>query len=243
MIALVSLDFIPDLTHACRTWNAAFRNIVCCAPLLLFASSMFGANSDAALIYINGAAAVNNVRVPRAATAVFPGDLLQTGTNSAATINKSGSSITVLANSFVEYRGAAVDIRRGAITVLTSTRMAAIAGDVKVSPVTNGWAEFDVVDRDGIIKISARKGNLIIDDGNKQVTLAQGLEMTRDENDPIARNQSSKKKQSPRVGARPAAEGGTMNSRVAVGVGAAVDIYVTTWVLLQNDNPASPTKP
>lgn len=237
MLALVSLD-------VCRIWNAAFRNIACCATLLLFTSSMFAANSDAALIYIDGAAAVNNVRVHRAATAMFPGDLLQTGTNSAATINKSGSSITVLQNSLVEYRGAAVDVRHGAVTVLTSKRMAALAGGVMVSPVTNAWAEFEVVDTDGIVKISARKGNLIIDDGSKQVTLAQGLEITRDEKNPITPNQSSKKNSGRKqVGASPAAVGGTLNSRVAIAVGAAADIYLTTWVLLQNDNPASPTKP
>jgi hypothetical protein len=87
MITVASFDF----THVCRIWNVAF--------LLLFTSWMFGANSDAAMIYVNGAAAVNKVRAPRAAMALFPGDLLQTGANSAATINKSGSSITVLANS------------------------------------------------------------------------------------------------------------------------------------------------
>jgi hypothetical protein len=242
MLALVPVDFTRDLTRTCRIWIVVLRVILCCALLLLFTGSMFGANSDAALIYINGAAAINNVRVPRAATAMFPGDLLETGTNSAATINKSGSSITVLAGSFVEYQGAAVDVRRGAVTILTFKRMAAIAGNVRVSPVTDAWAEFDVADRDGIIKISARKGNLIIDDGSKQVTLAQGLEMTRDENSPASQN-SKKKKSAKQVGASPAAEGGILSSRAAIGVGAAAGVYLTTWVLLQNENPASPTKP
>jgi hypothetical protein len=243
MLASLSLDFTPDFAHARRLWNAAFRNIVCCVPLFLLTSSMFGANSDAALVYVDGAAAVNKVRVPRASTAMFPGDLLQTGNNSAATINKSGSSVTVLANSLVEYQGAAVDVRYGAVTVLTSKSVAAIAGAVRVSPATNGWVQFDVVYRDGIVKISARKGNLIIDDGSKQVTLAQGLEVTQDENNSIARNQSNKKKGRTQVGARPAAKGGILNSGVAIGVSGAAATYLTTWVLLQNDNPASPTKP
>lgn len=240
MLGSASFDF----TLTCRICKDAFRNILCCVPLLLFTSSTFGANSDAALIYINGAAAINNSRVPRTTTAVFPGDLLQTGTNSAATINKSGSSIAVLAGSFVEYQGSAVNIRHGEISVLTSKQMAAIAGDVRVSPLTDDWSEFDVVDRDGIVKISARKGNLIIDDGSKQVTLAQGLVMTRDDRNPVASNQSSKKKGSAKqVGARPAAKGGILNSEVAIGVGATADILLTTWVLVKNDNPASPTKP
>lgn len=240
MLALVS----PDFTLACRICKAAFRNLLCCVPLLLFGDATFGANSDAALIYVNGAARINNVRVPRPATAIFPGDFLETGISSAATINKSGSSITVIAGSLVEYQGEAVDVRHGAVTVVTSKRMAAIAGDVKVSPVTDDWAEFDVVERNGIVKIRARKGNLIIDDGSKQVTLAQGLETTRDEKNPIAPNQSGKKKgSSKQVGARPAAKGGALNSEVAIGIGAAADISLAMWVLVKNDNPASPTKP
>jgi hypothetical protein len=240
MLTVVSLDFI----HVCRIWKVAFRNIIYCAPLLLFTSSVFGANPDAASIHVDGAAAVNNVRVPRVSTAMFPGDLLQTGTNSAATINKSGSSITVLASSLVEYQGTAVDVRHGAVAVLTSKRMAAIAGDVRVSPLTDAWAEFDVVDKDGIVTIRARKGNLVIDDGSKQVTLAQGLEMTRDDKTPVAPNKSSNKKRNlKQVGAKPAAEGGALNSWVAIGVGAGTDALLTTWVLVKNDNPASPVKP
>jgi hypothetical protein len=34
-----------------------------------------------------------------------------------------------------------------------------------------------------------------------------------------------------------------MNSPYAIGIGAGAIAGVTTWVLLQNDNPASPTKP
>jgi hypothetical protein len=244
MPALVSLDLSPDFLHARRIWNTAFRSVVCCVPLLLLTNPMFGANADAALIYINGAAAVNDVLVPRAATTMFPGDLLQTGRNSAATINKSGSSITVLANSLVTYQGAALDIQHGAVTVLTSKETAVIAGDVRVSPVSNAWVEFDVVYRDGIVKITARKGNLTIDDGSKVVTLTQGLETTRDENNPVAPNRSSKKNRSGKqVGASPAAEDGTLNSPIAIGLGAGAGISLTTWVLVKNDNPASPTKP
>jgi hypothetical protein len=122
--------------------------------------------------------------------------------------------------------------------------MAAIAGDVNVSPATDAWAEFDVVDKDGIVTIRARKGNLVIDDGSKQVTLAQGLKMTRDDKNPIAANERSKKKRNPKqVGARPAAEGGALNSWGAIGVGAGAGILLTTWVLMKNDNPASPVKP
>jgi hypothetical protein len=34
-----------------------------------------------------------------------------------------------------------------------------------------------------------------------------------------------------------------MNSPIAVGIGAGAIAGITTWVLIKNDNPASPTKP
>jgi len=34
-----------------------------------------------------------------------------------------------------------------------------------------------------------------------------------------------------------------LSSPIAIGIGAGAIIGVTTWVLLKNDNPASPSKP
>jgi hypothetical protein len=45
------------------------------------------------------------------------------------------------------------------------------------------------------------------------------------------------------VGASPAAGGGLLNSPIAVGAGAAAIAGVATWVLVQSDNPASPSVP
>ena len=42
---------------------------------------------------------------------------------------------------------------------------------------------------------------------------------------------------------RPLATGGILNSPWAIGAGAVVIGGVATWVLVKNDEPASPTKP
>jgi len=106
-------------------------------------------------------------------------------------------------------------------------------------------SEFNVVDTDGTVRIAARKGDLLIDDGKDVVTLAQGQETTRDENNPDATQNTNKKKRNRKAvpGATPAAGGGALSSPIAIGVGAGAIIGVTTWVLLQHDNPASPSKP
>ena len=81
--------------------KSAFRKMVSCVLLFLFPCSMFAADSNAAMLYTNGAAWVNGAHVPRSSSAIFSGDLLQTRSDSVANINEPGSSITVLSDSLV----------------------------------------------------------------------------------------------------------------------------------------------
>src|SRR5277367_1291270 len=222
-------------------WSA-FRKMVSCVLLFLFPVALFAADSNAAMLYTNGPAWVNGAHVPRASSAIFAGDLLQTRSDSVANINEPGSSITVLSSSVVQFEGSSVRIEHGAVTVSTSRGVGTTAGDVKVLPASSSWTEFNVVDVNGTVKIEARKGDLTIDDGNGKglVTLAQGQETTRDEtSDASAQNKSGKKKK--QAGASPAAGGGILNSPVAIGIGAAAVAGVGAWVLVQSSNPASPT--
>jgi hypothetical protein len=226
--------------------KSAFRGMVSCVLMILFPGSLLAADSNAAMLYVNtnGAAWVNGAHVPRSSSAIFSGDLLQTRSDSVANINEPGSSITVLAGSLVQFQGASVDIQHGGVTVSTSKGIAATAGDVKVTPASDAWTEFNVIDVDGTVRIFARKGDLSISDGKDVVTLPQGQETTRDESNPAADNNNKKKKnKKAQTGAVPAAGGGIMNSPYVVGIGGGAIIGLTTWVLVKSDNPASPTKP
>jgi hypothetical protein len=223
--------------------KSAFRGLVSCVLMVLFPGSLFAADSNAAMLYTNGAAWVNGAHVPRSASSIFSGDLLQTRSDSVANINEPGSSITVLADSLVQFQGASVDIQHGGVTVATSKEIYATAGDVKVAPASNAWTEFNVTDVDGTVRIVARKGDLTISDGKDVVTLAQGQDTTRDESSGTNEKDNKKKNKRRQSGAVPAAGGGLMNSPVAIGIGAGAIIGVTTWVLVKNDNPASPVRP
>jgi len=223
--------------------KSAFRGLVSCVLMVLFPGSLFAADSNAAMLYTNGAAWVNGAHVPRSASSIFSGDLLQTRSDSVANINEPGSSITVLADSMVQFQGASVDIQHGGVTVATSKEIYATAGDVKVAPASNAWTEFNVTDVDGTVRIVARKGDLTVSDGKDVVTLAQGQDTTRDESSGTNDKDNKRKNKRRQSGAVPAAGGGLMNSPVAIGIGAGAIIGVTTWVLVKNDNPASPAKP
>jgi hypothetical protein len=218
---------------------SAFRRVVSCVLLLIVPASLFAADSGAAMLYANGAAWLNGSHVP-SSSAIFTGDLVQTRSDSAANIHAPGSSITVLGDSLVQFEGTSLKVEHGGVSVSTSKGVATTAGDVRVAPVSNAWTEFNVTDIDGTVRIAARKGDLTVTDDDGTVTLAQGQETTRDEQT----DQGDKKKDDKRrTGAAPAAGGGVLNSPIAIGVGGAIIVGVTTWVLLQGSNPVSPSTP
>jgi hypothetical protein len=226
---------------------AAFRKLVSCVLVLMVPGSLIAADSGTAMLYADGAAWLNGSHVPKS-SAIFAGDLLQTRSDSAANIHAPGSSVTVLGDSLVQFEGASLKVEHGGVSVSTSKGLATTAGEVRVAPASNTWTEFNVLDTDGTVRIAARKGDLTVTDDRGTVTLAQGQETTRDEQSEPTDNSKKKEKEKEKdkkraAGATPAAGGGLLDSPVAVGVGAAAIVGVTTWVLLQGSNPVSPSQP
>ena len=223
--------------------GSAFRGMVSCVLAVLFPFSLFAADSNAAMLYTSGPAWVNGAHVPRPSSAIFSGDLLQTRSDSVANINQPGSTVRVLSDSLVQFPGNSVTIDHGGVTVSTSKGMATTAGEVKVAPVSSAWTEFNVTDVDGTVRIAARKGDVTVSDGKGTVTLAQGQETTRDESSDNSSDRSKRKNRKQMGGATPGASGGILNSPVAIGVAGAAALGITTWVLIKDDDPASPAKP
>lgn len=214
---------------------SVFRKALCCilTMLLVLPFSLFAADTNAAMVYARGTAWVNGAAIPRS-SALFPGDLVQTKSDSVANINLLGSSVTVLSDSLIKFEGTSLEVEHGAITIATSKSLATHVGDVKITPSSGEWTEFQVADVDGTVKIMARKGDLTIADESGTSTLPAGQETSRDE------SQKSKKKR--RSGGAPvAAQGGILDSRTAIIIGTAAVGGVTAWVLLQGDDPASPS--
>ena len=227
--------------------TSAFREIVSCMLLLIVPASLFAADQPAAMLYTHGAALLNGNTIARS-SAIFSGDLIQTNAGSAANINASGSIVLVLNDSLVQYQGNAVKLEHGGVTISTSKLLATRAGDVTVSPAASVWTEFEVRDVDGRVQIAARKGDLTLTDDTGTTTLPQGQQTTREESqsqgDSQSQDDNKKKKKRAAGGATvPAAGGGALNSPVAIGIGGAVIVGVTAWVLIQSSEPASPSKP
>jgi hypothetical protein len=222
--------------------KSVFR-VVSCVLLLLLPVSLFAADTAAAMLYTNGDAWVNGSHLPHPSSAIFAGDLVQTRSDSVANINETGSSIRVLSDSLVKFDFASVRLEHGAVSVATSRGVAAIAGDVKVTPASDHWTEFKVIDVDGTVHIAALKGDLTINNGKETSTLAQGQETTRDESSADNDSQSRKKNRKRAAGANPGAEGGILNSPIAKGVGVGVAGGLALWIFTKNDDPISKDTP
>jgi hypothetical protein len=212
---------------------------------VIFPAALFAADQPAAMFYSHGTALLNGNSVARS-SAIFSGDLVQTNADSAANINASGSIVLILNDSLVQYEGSTVKLEHGGVTISTSKSLATRAGDVTVSPAASVWTEFEVRDVDGRVQIAARKGDLTIGDDTGTTTLPQGQQTTREESqsqdDSQSQNDNKKKKKRVAEGPAPAAEGGILNSPVAIGIGGGAILGATAWVLLQSEQPASPSK-
>jgi len=217
-----------------------FRSAVCCLLAFLVPAQMLVGETASAMLYTTGAAWVNGSEVPKSA-AVFSGDLLQTRSDSTASIQANGSSVMVMADSLGKFQGAAVEIDHGGVRVTTSRALEAHAGDVTIKPAGNSWTEFQVVDRDGQVQIAANKGDVTVQDDKGTTTLTQGQQTTRDDTS----DTEKKKKKRRSAGAPPAGQGGLMSSPWAVYGGTAIIGGGLAWVFLDHggEGPVSPSCP
>jgi len=206
---------------------------------MLLPGQLLAADSASAMLYANGTAWVNGNTVPKSA-AVFAGDMVQTRPDSTAHLSASGSSVMVLADSLVKFQGPAVEIEHGAVRVSTAQGLATRAGEVTVKPAGSSWTEFQVTDVDGQVQIVATKGDLTIQDQQGTTTIQEGQQTTRDD---TSNPEQKKKKRRRGTGAATAAGGGILSSNTAIYTGLAIIGGVTTWVLIQDDDPLSPSCP
>ena len=206
-----------------------------CFMAIVFPVALLAADLPGAMLYSHGTALLNGNSISRS-SAIFAGDLVQTNADSVANINATGSSVLVLNESLVEYQGNTLKLEHGGVTVSTSKLLATRAGSVMVSPVADAWTEFEVKDVDGKVQILARKGDLTVKDDSGTTTLAQGQETTRDD------TQQNDKKNRRVAAAEIPGYGAALDSPWAIGIGGGIILGGTLWVVMKNDDPASPSK-
>jgi hypothetical protein len=209
------------------------RKALCCALAVCatLPASLLGGEPNTAMLYARGATWVNGAAVLRT-SALFPGDLVQTKSNSAANIHLPGSIVTVLPDSLAKFEGPTLELQHGGIVILSSKQLATHIGDVTVVAAKPELTEFWAGSTDASVTIMARTGDVTIIDDSGSTTLSAGQETTREES----------KKKNKRKGAAPAATGSIMDSKAALIAGIAAVGGITTLVLLQREDPISPDR-
>jgi hypothetical protein len=212
------------------------RNLACWIMIAVALVSLCAADSGAGMLYAKGTAWINGSMVPRT-SAVFPGDLVQTRSDSVASINASGSNLIILEDSLIKFDGPSSSLEHGSVTVATSKGMIIRSGEITVAPASTGWTEFEVKGSDGSVRIVAQKGDVKVSDGSDTSTLSQGQQTTVDQTE-----KKKKKKKKKAAGAIPSGGGGVLSSPILYG-GLAAAGGVIVWVLLPGDNPISQKSP
>ncbi len=149
--------------------------------LLVFPASMLLADSQAAMAMVSGVAALNGTAM-RSTTSIFSGDLLETGANSALTINAKGSTILIGANSRVHYFGDSIDLHLGSTQVNTSQNLKVETETIKISPNSTS-AKFRVDRAPHTVVIAALEKELRVDNNGEPTVVPPGSTLTLVEKD------------------------------------------------------------
>ena len=140
-------------------------------------ASMLMADATSAMLRASGSVSVNGSPIEQA-TAVFPGDRVQTGANSIATLTNEGSSVTIPGNSSLVFSKSFVNVLCGTAMVTTHRGMSVRVSNLLVQPARGEQARFQVTQKEGELQIIAREGTLAIDNGAATSSLAPGRMLT-----------------------------------------------------------------
>ena len=212
------------------------RNLLCWLMIALVPMSLMGSETGAALLEVQGTAFLNGLAAARS-QAVFPGDLLLTKGQTVANLHASGSNVTVMAETLVQFNPEEVGIQHGGVTVATMKGMNVQAGDVRVTPVLPSvWTQYQVTSEDGTVQVLAQKGDVLVNDCEGTTTVLQGQQATRKDSE--KQKKCKKGRYVPYGG-----QAGLLSTKTAMWIGLAAGGGVAAWVLTRPDDPLSPHVP
>jgi hypothetical protein len=145
--------------------------------VVLFPASIVTADVSSAMLNASGNVSVNGAPIQRA-TAIFPGDKVQTGANAIATLTNAGSSVTVPGNSSLIFSRTVVNVLCGSALVSTNRGMSVRVANLLVQPARGAQARFQVTQSENQLQIIAREGTLAIDNGATTSSLQAGRMLT-----------------------------------------------------------------
>jgi hypothetical protein len=194
-------------------------------PLTSLATErVYGILRTSGEVRVNGVAALDG-------SALFAGDMVQAGGNSAATVTQRGFSVLVMPAAAVKLDRGVLDLDRGTLRVLTSNNLAVHAEGLTVSPANPQLtARFEVAETDDAIVIAAEKGVLTVSSDQQSETVPEG-------------SRTSHRRH--RRGAAPAASGAPISGRTAAIIAGSAGAVAAGIIIATTGQPCplSPSQP
>jgi UDP-3-O-[3-hydroxymyristoyl] glucosamine N-acyltransferase len=96
-------------------FRGVIRILVSASLIWIGPASLIAADAGAVL-YGKGVVLRNNTEIGTSA-AIFPGDLIETKSDSTGNLNSLGTSVIILPNSLVEFEGQSLSVEHGSVSV------------------------------------------------------------------------------------------------------------------------------
>ena len=226
-----------DLNKECEKLRMTFilRKVLCWFLVLLTPCSLMAQETTGALVHGTGAVSLNGSQLTNSLS-VTTGAVIQTGDTGIAYLSAPGSSAVIESNTIVRFRTEGLSLDHGSVSLASSKSTHVFARDYTITPTSEAWTEFYVTRAGGVIRVIARKNDVIVSCGANTATLKQGQQLSRDD----APNCGAEAK---RGGAPAAATRPILDSSAARYTALGVGGGLLAWSLAHGDDPVSPSKP
>lgn len=147
--------------------------LLCCSlsPLSLLAQGAGAMLNSAGQVTVNGRSAANS-------TAIFPGDRIQVGPNSSATISAQGMSAQIAADSAVTWQQQAVEFQNGSLTMSAQAPWQVRIGTTSIS-LGPDMAKVEIVQREDVALIKLVQGSATLNENGQITAMKIGFTVAR----------------------------------------------------------------
>lgn len=136
------------------------RWVVGWAMVVILPFSLLGQSGSspggAAILHTQGGVWVNGYEAADA-TAIFPGDVLETKPGFSANLSLDGSTVLVQPESVAKFQGDLLVLDHGSVSVGTSKRFKVRVNCLTAVPVLTEWTQYEVTDTNRTVLVTARK--------------------------------------------------------------------------------------
>jgi len=221
------------------------RRILAWMLVLWLPASLQAADTKSAVLHSQGGVWVNGMEAADA-SAVFPGDLLETKPGFTASLSEDGSTVSVQPESVVKFEDNLLVLDHGNLLVGTTTGMRVRVHCITVIPVSDTeWTQYEVTDVNGNIEVAAHKKDVRIElEGNhaKTPSVTQATGGTT-----VHEGEQASRRESEACGAplNPASVLKPLNTKLVVAgaVGTGILICLLAHCFGGGSGPVSPSQP